>query len=425
MKTDVKKFLAVFVLLGVAVGKPVTINNLAPRLDVNGNIIDAHDGSIQKFSSNGPYFYHAAEYGLCKEPQNYGCDQTPDHCGFHQNHNISIWTSPDLSSGSWQYAGNAIDVADRPAGIVYRPHAVYNPNTKLYVLWWNYDTGHGSFLAAATSPSPSGPFVLQNPQVNITRVSSGDFALFVDDDGSAYVIYSWNYVMSIDQLTPDFLYSNGQTSAIFSEYFVEAPAFFKRQGIYYALFDWCCCYCYQGSGIRVHTAKSPLGPWVAQARQRRHCLCAIECVLRAAVDVVVGRRVRRAADSGPGLPAQRSQHDFDHSIPAKLRHRGRHADRHGVCLDRRPLATVARRLQGTRPAILVPVNVQRRRLDCGSCLGRPVHDQRGLNCFRGPACRILTIVSVGFARARRIANVVVVVLLLLLPRICRRLISVG
>lgn len=37
-------------------------------------------------------------------------------CGFQPDHNISIWTSPNLTSGSWSYAGNAINVADRPAG---------------------------------------------------------------------------------------------------------------------------------------------------------------------------------------------------------------------------------------------------------------------------------------------------------------------
>jgi hypothetical protein len=39
---------------------------------------------------------------------------------------------------------------------------------------------------------------------------------------------------------------------------------FERQGIYYALFGPCCCFCYQGSGILVHTAAHPLGPWTLQ-----------------------------------------------------------------------------------------------------------------------------------------------------------------
>lgn len=52
----------------------VTIDNRLPRLDVNGSIIDAHDGSIQQFETGGLYYMHAMQYGLCKEPPNYGCD---------------------------------------------------------------------------------------------------------------------------------------------------------------------------------------------------------------------------------------------------------------------------------------------------------------------------------------------------------------
>jgi hypothetical protein len=41
-------------------------------------------------------------------------------CGFQMDHNISIWSSTNLSSGSWSYVGNSINVADRPAGIFLR-----------------------------------------------------------------------------------------------------------------------------------------------------------------------------------------------------------------------------------------------------------------------------------------------------------------
>jgi hypothetical protein len=33
--------------------------------------------------------------------------------------------------------------------------------------------------------------------------------------------------------------------------FAQAPAFFKRKGLYYALFGNCCCFCGHGSGIQV------------------------------------------------------------------------------------------------------------------------------------------------------------------------------
>ena len=53
------------------------------------------------------------------------------------------------------------------------------------------------------------------------------------------------------------------TRYLFSEYFIEAPALFFNDGLYYALFGSCCCYCYQGSGAIVHTAPHPLGPWTS------------------------------------------------------------------------------------------------------------------------------------------------------------------
>jgi hypothetical protein len=52
----------------------VTIDNRVPRLDVNGQIVDAHDGTVQQFQPGGLYYMHAMQYGLCQEPPNYGCD---------------------------------------------------------------------------------------------------------------------------------------------------------------------------------------------------------------------------------------------------------------------------------------------------------------------------------------------------------------
>jgi hypothetical protein len=35
-------------------------------LDVDGAIMDAHDGTIQQFEPEGPYYMHAVSYGLCQ-----------------------------------------------------------------------------------------------------------------------------------------------------------------------------------------------------------------------------------------------------------------------------------------------------------------------------------------------------------------------
>lgn len=294
---------AVFSGLAVSLGKQVTVSNVHPKLSNTGSIVNGHDGSYQFFE--GYYWYHAAEYGLCKEPPGNGCDRTPGpvgppypapgHCGFQANHNVSIWRSKDLSSGSWEFMGRAArcDTDIPNCGILYRPHLVYNPTTRLYVLLVNYVEKAGDYggNAVFTAQHPAGPFVLQTPQMNLTRLcpgpahppgytcgkaqgGCGDFDILIDpSDGEAYMIYACNFYMGIERLTKDYLNGTGENSTVeggvfegntFPEYFVEAPAFFKRGDTFYAMFGHCCCFCYQGSGVMVYTAKSPKGPWKPQ-----------------------------------------------------------------------------------------------------------------------------------------------------------------
>lgn len=250
------------------------INNMAPRLDSAGNILNAHDGTTQLFPGHSGYYMHAAEYGLCKEPPQTGCQREANDCGFRLDHNISIYHSDSLASGSWRFLGHAITPAQRPAGILYRPHAVWNPTTMRVVLWWNYVLPSGGYAgyAAATAAGPGGPFTTVVPSVNVTQPkSSGDFAISVGPAGShGYLAYSHDYWMYLEVLTPDLLHSTGRRISIqgqphFPQYFVEAPAFFRHAGWLYLTFGHCCCFCYQGSGIFLWRARSAEGPWQQQA----------------------------------------------------------------------------------------------------------------------------------------------------------------
>jgi hypothetical protein len=54
----------VLVLPALCAGKLVTFSNVKPRLDSKGAIINAHDGTTQRFGSQtGPFYYHAM--GAC------------------------------------------------------------------------------------------------------------------------------------------------------------------------------------------------------------------------------------------------------------------------------------------------------------------------------------------------------------------------
>ena len=100
-----------------------------------------------------------------------------------------------------------------------------------------------SYYAIATSPSPLGPFVLVSRNVtSLAYQNVGDFNLFQDEDGTAYVIYTAHittaskdnvhtHFMSVERLTDDFLSTEGAAgnSGFFGDEYVEAPALFRRQ----------------------------------------------------------------------------------------------------------------------------------------------------------------------------------------------------
>ena len=56
----------VLLLLLPSTAKLVLYDNTRPIYDTGGRILDAHDGTIQRFNDNGPYYMHAVEYGLCQ-----------------------------------------------------------------------------------------------------------------------------------------------------------------------------------------------------------------------------------------------------------------------------------------------------------------------------------------------------------------------
>jgi len=96
-------------------------------------------------------------------------------------------------------------------------------------MYYNYITGGfgSSFYGVATSPTPKGPFTVVNPNVLLLHSDNGDENIFVDDDGSAYIIYtslSVGHSISIELLSPDYLNSTLKSSGVFGESFVEVRA---------------------------------------------------------------------------------------------------------------------------------------------------------------------------------------------------------
>lgn len=170
----------------------------------------------------------------------------------------------------------------RPQGTYYRPKVMYNPTDKNHVLWINVlprpgspapppDFSKSSYLVATSSSGPAGPYTIVERNATMRYGEGGDFSLFVDDDTrhTGYIIYTSlaeAHSISIAPLNTAFTESiPAQNSAFLPGTdhtgCFEAPALFKREGVYYALLGPCSCFGVTGSETWVYTGTTPLGPF--------------------------------------------------------------------------------------------------------------------------------------------------------------------
>ncbi|HET6743211.1 MAG TPA: glycoside hydrolase family 43 protein [Kribbella sp.] len=176
-----------------------------------------------------------------------------------------VWR--DLSTNSIRTDGWAT------FSILERPKVIYNKATRKWVMWVHSDgpsspTGTSNYARAeagvAIADSPKGPFrwidsyrLDHVPSDSVPWCGSGssfdpaggmarDMNLFVDDDGTAYIIYSSeeNRTMYISKLNRSYTYlSASPDNAVQGKDFTrtlvcnqrEAPAMFKSEGTYYLL----------------------------------------------------------------------------------------------------------------------------------------------------------------------------------------------
>jgi beta-xylosidase len=226
----------------------VTINNVEPRRDVTGHIIDAHCGCLQFF--NGRFYLYGRAFGT-------------NHTGTVYNLPFVVYSSPDLKD--WTFEGKLL--REQPKGVYTRPYVVFNPKTRKYVLWYNwFPTLWNGQDGVAVSDNPVGPFTIVNTKVHLLGSCPGDSSLFVDDDGTGYCIYTdmdEGYAIRVERLTPDFLDSTGQASNVLAKG-NEAPLLFRRDNIYYALVSPLCPDCPEGGSVQVFKSASPLGPFTTK-----------------------------------------------------------------------------------------------------------------------------------------------------------------
>jgi hypothetical protein len=231
-----------FLAAGLHAQQLITISNSKPRLDETGKFVDAHDGRVIQFGNR--FYWYGTQCG--------------NTSGFTTANRYVCYSSPDMMS--WRFKGALL--ADAPEGVYYRKHVIYNAQTRKYVMWYNwYPVLWQDRFGVAESERPEGPFRIVNSDVKVKNsgIGVGDFGLFVDDDGTAYLAYNTihEHQVSIEKLTRDFLSFTMENGGVIAKY-CEAGSMFKRQGRYYLLTDYTCCFCGEGSGARVYISDKPL-----------------------------------------------------------------------------------------------------------------------------------------------------------------------
>ncbi len=210
--------------------------------DQNANMVSAHGGGILK--EGGRYYL----FGEFKR------DHDNAFVGF------SCYSSTDLAN--WRFESIALppqlDGRLGPNRVGERPKVLKNPKTGEFVLFMHTDDSRYKDPAVgyATSSKVAGPYTFQGPLLfNGKIVKKWDMSVFQDDDGAGYLVtHSGNlYALSEDY--------RSVTAQIVSEmtHGCEAPAIFKRGGLYYWL----------GSGLTgwerndnyYFTSTSLAGPW--------------------------------------------------------------------------------------------------------------------------------------------------------------------
>ncbi|XLS29602.1 family 43 glycosylhydrolase [Flavobacteriaceae bacterium M23B6Z8] len=234
-------FMLFFFLIDYINAQDLFNNNLLPRMDSEGEIVDAHDGRIIQFGDT--FYWYGTAYGNTN--------------GYTTANTYQCYSSTDLKT--WKKEGRLLP--EQPEGVYYRPHVIYNRKTKKYVLWYNWypKLWEGRF-GVAISDTPEGPYKIVNDHVKMANSDKGlgDFGLFVDDDGTGYISYNTiqNHQVSIEKLSSDYLSSTLENGGVISEH-MEAGSMFKKDGKYYLLTDYTCCFCNYGSGARVYISNHP------------------------------------------------------------------------------------------------------------------------------------------------------------------------
>ena len=190
-------------------------------LDNRGKQIQAHGGGILKV---GDTFYWFGE------DRTQGLDPSKRY--------VACYSSKDLTH--WTFRNQVLKLADPenfgPRWLIERPKVFYNVKTKKFVMYTHID--NGSYKAArvgvAISDTVDGDYKYLK-SFRPLGMESRDIGQFIDDDGSAYLIFESRPTKGfvIARLSDDYLSVEKQMSLVPAP--LEGGALVHYQGLYYVI----------------------------------------------------------------------------------------------------------------------------------------------------------------------------------------------
>jgi hypothetical protein len=211
--------------------------------DDRGQHVQAHGGGILKL---GDTFYWFGE------DRSQGLDRSLRYVGCYASKDLAHWTFrkqikfPDPENfGRW---------------VLERPKVYYNETTKKFVMYMHIDSGNYSLarVGVATCDTVDGDYQYLKSFRPLGQ-ESRDIGQFIDDDGSAYLIFEDRPVRGfhIAKLSEDFLTVEKDVCLIKAS--LEGGAVVHYQGLYYAigsaLTGW------KANPNKYATAPALEGPW--------------------------------------------------------------------------------------------------------------------------------------------------------------------
>lgn len=294
--------LAFFLCAMVAAVEAQALDEIRPGQewpDRKGEHINAHGGGL---------LFHEGKY--------YWYGENRPARGFTTEVGVEVYSSSGLMN--WEDEGVALAVSEEAGHdiergcIMERPKVVRNPKTGKFVMLFHLELKGQGYAAArvgfAESDSPVGPFrFIRSLRPNAGKwpvdfsrrdirkakklkeadykewwtpewreaireglllardvpggQMSRDMTVYVDDDGKAYHIYSAeeNLTLNIAELTDDYLDYTGRYVRVAPGGQNEAPAIFKRDGVYWMITSGCTGWA--PNEARMFKATSLWGPW--------------------------------------------------------------------------------------------------------------------------------------------------------------------